>query len=76
MMVCQPSPQKSIPIIAKQITDRDNTVRSAAMNTMVFVHAYVGEGVYKFTTQVQFIVLYMYSTVIPLKFRPSNFVNK
>ena len=53
MMVCQPSPQKSIPIIAKQITDRDNTVRSAAMNTMVFVHAYVGEGVYKFTTQVQ-----------------------
>ena len=52
MMVCQPTPQKSVPIIAKQITDRDNTVRSAALNTMVFVHAYIGEGVYKFTSQV------------------------
>ena len=52
MMVCQPSPQKSVPLIAKQIADRDNTVRSAALNAMVFVHAYIGEGVYKFTSQV------------------------
>ena len=52
MIICQPSPQKTLPLIAAQITDRDNAVRSAALNAMVVVYGNVGEGVYKFTSQV------------------------
>ena len=52
MIICQPSPQETLPLIAAQITDRDNAVRSAALNTMVVVYSNVGEGVYKFTSQV------------------------
>ena len=52
MIICQPNPQKTLPLIAAQITDRDNAVRSAALNAMVVVYGNVGEGVYKFTSQV------------------------
>ena len=52
MSVCQPTPQKTIPLIAAQITDRDNAVRSAALNAMVVVYGNAGDGVYKFTNQV------------------------
>lgn len=52
MVVCGSQPQKTLPFIAHQITDRDNTVRSAALNTMVVVYGNTGEGVYKFTSQV------------------------
>ena len=54
MSVCQPSPAKSMPLIAAQICDRDNAVRSAALNTMVTVYGNVGDAVYKFTSQVSF----------------------
>lgn len=54
MIICQPSPQKTLPLIAAQITDRDNAVRSAALNAMVVVYGNVGEGVYKFTSQVNY----------------------
>lgn len=52
MVVCGGSPQKTVPLIAAQISDRDNTVRTAALNTMVIVQGNVGDGVYKFTSQV------------------------
>ncbi len=52
MIVCGPQPQKTLPILAAQISDRDNAVRSAALNTMVTVYGNVGEAVYKFTSQV------------------------
>ena len=35
MVICGPQPQKTVPLIASQISDRDNAVRSAALNTMV-----------------------------------------
>ena len=57
MVVCGPSPQKTVPLIAAQISDRDNTVRTAALNTFVIIHGNVGEAVYKFTSQAQ---VYMY----------------
>ena len=52
MTVCGTQPHKSLPTLAAQIKDRDNAVRSAALNTMVVVYSYVGEGVYKFTEKV------------------------
>ncbi|XP_033117139.1 cytoskeleton-associated protein 5-like isoform X3 [Anneissia japonica] len=45
--VCQPSPPKALKDIAVQISDRDNSVRSAALNTLVQAYAIVGEGIYK-----------------------------
>ena len=54
--MCGTQPQKTVPVIAHQITDRDNTVRSAALNAMVVVYGNTGEGVYKFTSQVRVIV--------------------
>ena len=63
MTVCQPSPAKSLPVVAGQICDRDNGVRSAAINTMVVVYGYVGEGVYKFASQVSMCCIsYLYDT--------------
>lgn len=53
MSVCQPSPPKTLPLVAGQICDRDNGVRSAAINTMVIVYGNIGEGVYKFASQVK-----------------------
>jgi len=53
MIVCGPQPQKTLPLLAAQISDRDNTVRSAALNTMVVVYSNMGEGVYKYTSQVR-----------------------
>ena len=53
MTVCGTQPHKSLPTLAAQIKDRDNAVRSAALNTMVVVYSYVGEGVYKFTEKVR-----------------------
>ena len=52
MVVCGASPQKTVPLIAAQISDRDNTVRTAALNTFVIIHGNIGDGVYKFTSQV------------------------
>ena len=52
MFVCGSQPQKTVPLMAAQISDRDNAVRSAALNAMVVVYGNVGEGVFKFTTQV------------------------
>ena len=52
MVICGPQPQKTVPLIASQISDRDNAVRSAALNAMVVVYGNVGDAVFKFTSKV------------------------
>ena len=52
MSVCQSGGQKTLPLIAAQISDRDNAVHSAALNTMVVVYGNIGETVYRYTAQV------------------------
>lgn len=46
--VCQPSPAQALKSIAQQIADRDNSVRSAALNTIVAAYHILGETVYKY----------------------------
>jgi cytoskeleton-associated protein 5 len=48
------NPAVSIKEIAKQISDRDNGVRSAALNTITIAYHIVGEQVYKYTGKVNF----------------------
>ena len=47
------NPAVSIKEIAKQISDRDNGVRSAALNTITIAFQIVGEQVYKYTGKVK-----------------------
>lgn len=47
MSVCQPSPGVALKEIAKQIADRDNSVRNAALNALVQVYFREGEKVFK-----------------------------
>ncbi|XP_070973111.1 cytoskeleton-associated protein 5-A-like isoform X4 [Oncorhynchus clarkii lewisi] len=47
MNVCQPTPAKSLKEIAVHIGDRDNSVRNAALNTVVAVYNVCGDQVYK-----------------------------
>ena len=46
--VCQPSPAQALKIIAQQISDRDNNVRTAALNTIVSAYCILGDTVYKY----------------------------
>ena len=52
MVVCQPTPQKAVQVIAQPISDRDTNVRNAALNTLVVVYDNIGENVYKYAGQV------------------------
>ncbi|XP_053545283.1 cytoskeleton-associated protein 5-A [Bombina bombina] len=45
--VCQPTPAKALKEIAVHIGDRDNSVRNAALNTIVAVYNVHGEQVFK-----------------------------
>lgn len=45
--ICQPSPAACLKEVAKQISDRDNSVRNAALNCVVQAYNIVGEKVYK-----------------------------
>jgi len=54
MSICQPSPSGALKEIAKQISDRDNSVRNAALNAVVQAYFIEGEKVYKMIGQVQF----------------------
>lgn len=47
MNVCQPTPGKVLKEIAIHIGDRDNTVRNAALNTIVTVYNVHGDQVFK-----------------------------
>ncbi len=50
MAVCGSQPQKSLPLLAAQISDRDNAVRSAALNAMVTIYGNVGGTVYMYVS--------------------------
>lgn len=50
--VCQPSPSAALKEIAKQIADRDNTVRNSALNCIVQAYFLEGEKVYKYIGQI------------------------
>lgn len=45
--VCQPSPSAALKEVAKQISDRDNSVRNAALNCIVKAFHIEGEKIYK-----------------------------
>lgn len=51
LSVCQPTPQHALKEIARQIGDRDNSVRSAALNCIVKAHELAGEKIYKMIGQ-------------------------
>lgn len=44
---CQPSPQVALKEIARHISDRDNSVRNAALNAVVQGYFLTGEKIYK-----------------------------
>lgn len=46
--VCQPSPAAALRLIAQQISDRDNSVRSSALNAVVAAHGILGDNVFKY----------------------------
>nr|XP_022903340.1 protein mini spindles [Onthophagus taurus] len=50
--VCFPSTAACLKEVAKQISDRDNAVRSAALNCLVEAHCLIGEKVYKMVGQI------------------------
>lgn len=50
--VCQPSPSMALKEVAKQIADRDNSVRNAALNCIVQAYFLEGEKVFKFIGQI------------------------
>lgn len=45
--VCQPTPTVALKEVARHISDRDNSVRSAALNCVVQAYFLTGERVYK-----------------------------
>ncbi|XP_018326942.1 protein mini spindles isoform X2 [Agrilus planipennis] len=50
--VCVPSPSVCLKEVAKQISDRDNSVRNAALNCVVQAYYIVGEKVFKMVGQI------------------------
>ncbi len=65
--VCQPSPSVALKEVAKQIADRDNAVRSAALNCIVHAYCQEGEKVYKLIGQVMcvcVVIVIMYLCII------------
>lgn len=51
LSVCQPSPAAALKEIARQISDRDNSVRNASLNCFVQAYFIEGEKVYKYVGQ-------------------------
>ncbi|XP_055685524.1 protein mini spindles [Lutzomyia longipalpis] len=52
MAVCQPTPQAALKEIARHISDRDNSVRNAALNCIVQAYFLSGDKVYKMIGQI------------------------
>ncbi|XP_060608176.1 cytoskeleton-associated protein 5-A-like, partial [Ruditapes philippinarum] len=46
--ICQPSPQQALKAIAGQISERDNGVRNAALNSTVIAYLILGDNLYKY----------------------------
>lgn len=51
LTVCQPSQQVALKEIARHISDRDNSVRNAALNCVVQAYFLAGEKIYKLIGQ-------------------------
>lgn len=51
LSVCQPTQQIALKDIARYISDRDNNVRSAALNCIVKAYFYAGDRIYKLIGQ-------------------------
>ena len=51
--ICQPSPAQALKYIASQISDRDNGVRNAALNTTVVAYLVLGDELYKYIGNVR-----------------------
>uniref|UniRef100_A0A1I8F2W3 TOG domain-containing protein n=1 Tax=Macrostomum lignano TaxID=282301 RepID=A0A1I8F2W3_9PLAT len=51
--VCQPTPAQAMKAIAKQIGDRDNGVRNAALNTLLVAYRFIGEPLLKMVEPMQ-----------------------
>lgn len=51
LTVCQPSQQVALKEIARHISDRDNSVRNAALNCVVQAYFIAGEKIYKLIGQ-------------------------
>ncbi|KAM8705778.1 hypothetical protein ACLKA7_010128 [Drosophila subpalustris] len=47
LSICQPSQQVALKEIARQISDRDNSVRNAALNCIVMAYFLAGDKIYK-----------------------------
>ncbi|XP_059619515.1 protein mini spindles isoform X2 [Phlebotomus argentipes] len=52
LTVCQPTPQAALKEIARHISDRDNSVRNAALNCIVQAYFLAGDRVYKMIGQI------------------------
>ncbi|XP_055712026.1 protein mini spindles isoform X3 [Phlebotomus papatasi] len=52
LAVCQPTPQSALKEIARHISDRDNSVRNAALNCIVQAYFLAGDKVYKMIGQI------------------------
>ena len=50
--VCHPSPAQALKLMAGQICERDNSVRTAALNSIVTAYNIIGETVYKYVGKV------------------------
>ncbi|XP_069680440.1 protein mini spindles isoform X4 [Periplaneta americana] len=52
VVVCQPNPSAALKEVARQISDRDNSVRNAALNCVVQAYFIEGDRVYKMVGQI------------------------
>lgn len=64
--VCLPSPAPCLKEIAKQISDRDNAVRNAALNCAVQAYYIIGDKIFKMVGQVIFVEFLRWSIDIVL----------
>lgn len=63
-MVCMPTPNACLKEVAKQISDRDNSVRNAALNCVVQAYNIVGDKVYKLVGNVSYDGFFEYNRKI------------
>ena len=52
--ICQPTPAAALKTIASQISDRDNGVRNAALNSTVIAYLILGDNLYKYIGTVSY----------------------
>ena len=53
LSVCQPTPAAALKEIARQISDRDNSVRNAALNCVIAAYFILGDKVRQMIGQVR-----------------------